>query len=252
LTRYVYGWHALNFLKLNDNKTELLVLSSKHQDEPTLDSVNIGNDKIASTKQARNIGVVFDSKMTLTTHVNSMTSKAFWQIRNLSQIRKYLDKEASEVFVHAFITSRLDYCNSLLYGLPNVLVKKLQHVQNTAARVVTLTRRREHITPVLKYLHWLPVHQRIKFKILLITFKALNNQAPGYIAELIHLHQPGRNLRSCDKLLLHKPVARSVSYGERAFSIAAPTLWNTLPLQVRQSPSISTFKTRLKSHLFTQ
>ena len=142
-----------------------------------------------------------------------------------SSIQKWLWPGLSladtEKLVHAFITSKLDNTNSLLYGLPKFLIDRLQNVQNAAARVVTRTRKYDHIKPVLKQLHWLPVSQRIDYKILLLTFKALNGQAPSYITELLKPYVPTRNLRSSSKNLLKVPPVKLVSYGHRCFSFVA-------------------------------
>ena len=147
------------------------------------------------------------------------------------------------------IASRLDYGNSLLYGIPISSVRKLQQVQNTAARLISKTRKYDHITGVLQNLHWLPISERIKYKLLLITYKAIHGQAPPYLCELLHLYQPKRNLRSKSKLLLEvKPC--KLSYGRRAFANAAPVLWNQLPLDIRQCDKLVTFKRKLKTHLF--
>jgi hypothetical protein len=116
-----------------------------------------------------------------------------------------------------------------MYGLPKYLTKRLQHVQNAAARLVSLSSKFEHIKPILAELHWLPVEHRIQFKILLITYKALHDQAPGYIKELLVRYEPTHNLRSSKKNLLQKPIFNLKYYSRRAFSKAAPELWNGLP-----------------------
>ena len=140
-------------------------------------------------------------------------------------IRKYLSATTTELMVHMFVSSKLDYCNALLYyGLPAYTIKKLQHVQNAAARLVTLTTKHDHITPVLFNLHWLPVNQRIIFKILLITYKVLNNLAPSYICDLLTSYTPSRQLRSSSKHLLVSPSYNLKTYGARSFSVAAPIL----------------------------
>ena len=145
----------------------------------------------------------------------------------------------------------MNSCNSLLYGLPQHLISRLQSIQNTAARVVTRTRKFDHITPVLKQLHWLPVRYRIVFKILLLVYKALNGTAPSYISELLKYHTSERKLRSSSQHLLATPKARLKTYGEKAFA-AAPRLWNSIPLELRSNSSIDIFKRHLKTYLFKQ
>ena len=156
------------------------------------------------------------------------------------------------MLVHAFISSRLDYCNALLYGLPDTLQGKVQRVLHIAARVVTQTPPRDHITPVLKDLHWLPVHLRSIYKILLMTYKALHGMAPEYICELITVRErTGMRLRSEEAIVLVVPPKPCLpSYGDRAFYIAAPVLWNALPANIRQAKTLETFKSLLKTHLF--
>ena len=157
-----------------------------------------------------------------------------------------------ETIIHALISSRLDYCNSLFRCLTDATLSSLQLVQNAAARLLTRTNRRSHITPILASLHWLPVRQRIHFKILLITFKALRGSAPNYISELLKPYTTARPLRPSDQDLLLIPRTRLKTRGERAFSSIAPTLWNRLPLQLRLADSVSTFKSLLKTYLFKQ
>ena len=244
-------WMADNFLQLNDDKTEVLLISSKHYPAPSFDHLTIGQSEVATTKSARNIGVTFDTNMTLKPHIQNTTSQAFFHIRNIGSIRKYLTQQSAETLVHAFVTTKLDYCNSLLYGLPSSHVQKLQYVQNTAARVVTLTKKFDHISPVLASLHWLPIQQRIQFKILLFVFKIFHGLAPQYLAELITPYHPLRNLRSANQMLLNVPSRpRTHTYGDRPFSQCAPMLWNRLPDFIRTSSSIGVFKSHLKTHLF--
>ena len=245
-------WMRQNKLKLNDSKTELVVFHQRHLKETILPFFNVGENAIYTTSHARNIGVILDSTMTMEAHIKSITQQAFYHIRNIGRIRPLLTTPAAETLVHAFVSSKLDFCNSLLYGVPNKLIKRLQSVQNTAARVVSLTKKSDHITPVLRNLHWLPVSQRIIYKVLLLTYKALNNLAPVYIEELISPYQPGRSLRSSHQCLLRVPTVRTVSYGERAFSHAAPRLWNSLPITLRNCSSLELFKKHLKTHLFLQ
>ena len=176
-------------------------------------------------------------------------------LHNLSRVRKYLDKKTSECLVHAFITSRLDYCNSLLYGLPDRLISKLQRVQNAAARLVYKAPRFCYTSPILEELHWLPKRDRIKFKVILTTFKAIKGAAPKYLQELISFKgNSSYGLRSNDSFLLAQPRQRTLTtLGDRTFAVAALTLWNCLPVELRNpNISIESFKVKLKTHLFRE
>ena len=153
--------------------------------------------------------------------------------------------------IHAFISSRLDYCNSLYVGIDQSSLRRLQLVQNAAARLLTNTKKREHITPVLVSLHWLPVHFRVNFKVLLFVFKSLHGLAPPYLAELVEPYIPARALRSADMSLLRVRRTNLRSRGDRAFAAAAPKLWNDLPFPIRNAQSIGAFKSLLKTHLFS-
>ncbi len=154
----------------------------------------------------------------------------------------------AEKLVHAFMTSRLEYCNALLGGCPASSINKLQIVQNPAVRVLTRSRKYDHITPILQSLHWLPIKFRISYTILLIAYKALNGLAPAYLTNLLSRYNPTRSLRSQNFGLLGHRVAKSTK-GGRTFSYLAPKLWNSLPDNVRGSDTLSLFKSRLKTSL---
>ena len=150
----------------------------------------------------------------------------------------------------AFITCRLDQCNSPLYGLLKSQITKLQRIQNSAARLVTLSRKYDHVTPILRELHWLPIKYRIMYKILLLVYKCLHDSAPIYLQELIKKYQPTRSLRSSTQSHL-TCSSTSTQYGRRSFFVAASELWNSLPLHVKNSKTIVQFKSSLKTYLFT-
>ena len=136
--------------------------------------------------------------------------------------------------------------------IPDYLIQRLQYVMNAAAKVITCKRKFDHVTPLLIELHWLPVRQRIVFKILLYTFKALHGATPTYVTELISPYVPRRALRSADQLLLEQPTHKLKLIGLRAFSVCAPYLWNSLPFEIKSSASVSIFKAKLKTYLFRQ
>ena len=193
----------------------------------------------------RGLGAWLDPKMSMATHITKTCCSAFYHLHNIRRIRKYLSRESTETLIHAFITSRVDYCiNSLLYGLPTCQLSKLQRVQNAAARLIFNASKFCHITPLLVQLHWLPVKERINFKILLITFKALHGLAPSYISDLISIKRsPYYSLMSNEELLLNPPKCKTlVTLGDRAFVAAAPKLWNSLPRNVRGAATIDSFK----------
>jgi len=172
---------------------------------PAVQEISVVSETIRSSQKARNIAVTYDNHVLFNDHVASICKSSFYHLRNISYIRKYLSSTTTEILVHAFISSKLDNCNSLLYGLPNYQAKKLQHVQNAAASIVSLSRKHEHITPILLHLHWLPIRYRIEFKILLVTYEALNNLAPSYIRDLLTPYVPSRQLRPSSKNLLMIP-----------------------------------------------
>ena len=153
-----------------------------------------------------------------------------------------------------FVSSWLDYCNNLLYGLPQVQIDKIQRVQNAAARPIFKQPKFCHITPVLSQLHWLPIKYRIQFKILLMIFKAIHGMAPDYICKLISRGKStGYSLRFSKNVMLEFPSGKILpTLGGRAFCYAAPKLWNNLPSEISRLDSLSNFKCHVKTYLFKQ
>ena len=218
-------WMSINRLKLNKDKTELLYLFSKYNPQQSVPPLRFGTDIIKPSPHARNTGAIFDTTMSMLPHVNNVCKSAFYHLRTISRIRKYLSTQTTEILIHAFVTSKLDHCNSLLY-VPKNVIKKLQSVQNAAARLITRSRKCDHITPILFDLYWLPVSKRIKFKNLLLTFKTLHQ-------DLITGYLPSRSLRSSSTLSLNPVSFNLKTYGSRAFSVSAPELWKKLRDNIR-------------------
>ena len=161
-----------------------------------------------------------------------------------------MSKNDAEKLIHAFVTSRLDYCNALLSSHPAKALNKLQLMLNTSARVLTRTKTFDHITPVLASLHWLPVQARADLKVLLLTYKALNGLSPTYLFDSVLPYILTRTPRSQDAGLLIVARISKAAAGGRAFSYRAQYVWNGLPVHGRDADSVSTFKSLLKTHLF--
>ena len=254
----IRNWMRHNMLKLNDDKTELIVFASRYNQHLYSDaSMMIGNTTVVCEPQVKNLGVIFDQVRSMRQHVNYTSRTARFHLRNISRIRRYIPEESCKLVVQSLVTSRLDYSNGLLYGIPKSAVSILQSVQNSAARIVTKTAPREHITPVLRELHWLPVDRRIEYKILLYAYKALNGLAPEYLCNMVELYAPDRVLRSASQNLLVVPRGKHCQYGMRTFAMAAATLWNSLNVRdrsnrIRDSPSLESFKSNLKTLLFKE
>ena len=214
-------------------------------------SVTVGNVDIKPCSKVRNLGFILDKNLTMEDHVNDICKTSYFYICLLGKLRKFLNKETGAMITHAFVTSRLDYCNSLLYGVSSSLATKLQHVLNTAARIVTRTSLANHITPVLKSLHWLPVVQRCAFKTALLTFKVIHGLAPSDLSDLVRYRSTFHDLRSVGDVLLDVRKSKSC-VGSRAFIFSAPKLWNSLPYDVRTCVSLVSFKSKLKTFLFQE
>ena len=171
-------------------------------------------------------------------HVKKVCQASFYHLNNISKIRRYLSQDATEIqkMIYAYITSKLDNCNSLLYGgLPTCMINKSQTIQNAAARIVTFRKKTDHVTPVLRKPHWLPVQYRISFKILLLVYKGMNGLAPAYISELLHYRTSSRLLRSASftKTFEHPKDISEDIWWQSFFRLLAPK-WETNYLFITQ------------------
>ena len=241
---------TVQFLKLNEEKTEFIIFSPSRCTRPfSSTTITVGDDTVLPVNIVRNLGSFFDRHMSMDHHVSQVIKSSHHQLRRIRYIRKYLTADATERLVHAFVTSKLDINNGLLAGAPGYRIKSLQHVQNAAVRLITGTRRYDHITQSRQSLHWLPVKSRIDFKICLLVYKCLNGLAPQYLIDCLSRLDNPRTLRSSGSTQLRVPKAR-VKIGQGAFSVCGPKLWNKLPPSVRSAASLDIFKSRLKTHLY--
>jgi hypothetical protein len=244
-------WMAANFLLLNLDKTEMLVLGPKKQRDLLLNlTINHDGCTVVSNKTVKVLGVTLDPNLSFDEHNQDCFKYMFFSIYvRLQKSETFCPKMMQKKCIHAFVTSRLDYCNALLSGYPDKALNKLQLVLNTATIFLTRTKRFDHITPVLASLHCLPVKARADFKVLLLTYKALHGLVPTYLSDLVLPYIPACTLRSQDAGPLIVPRISKQTAGGRAFSYGAPFLWNGLPTHVRDADS--TFKSLLKTHLYS-
>ena len=252
-TSDIKDWMTDNRLKLNDDKTEALLFSHTNKVVPLPSSVSLNACDIPFSDSVRNLGFIFDSNLSMRQHVSKVCQVAYLELKRISSIRHLLTDSAAKTLVTSCVLSRLDYCNSLLIGVPHSVIQPLQRVQNFAARLVLKASRFESSTSLLSTLHWLPIEQRIKYKAACICYSVVSGTAPAYISELLHAYSPSRTLRSSsDTRLFQIPRYRRKTHAFRSFAHFGPSLWNNLPFDLRNLPSLSSFKTQLKTHLFRE
>ena len=247
-------WMTKNKLKMNNEKTEIIPIGTDYMLKSISHkkSLSLSESVITFSSSVRNLGVHLDQSLSMETHITSLCRSLFLELRRLSQLRPYLTVHAAKTLMSAFVLSRIDYCNSLLVGLPDTKLNRLQRIQNNAARVVLGGRKRDHVTPLLKSLHWLPVKARIEYKIATLCYRCFHSTAPSYLSDLLTVHIPTRTLRSADAGHFCVPRVKLSTYGKRSFSHIGPKTWNSLPRHVRDSPSLPSFRTSLKTYLFSK
>lgn len=243
LLQDIKSWMDAHMLKLNEDKTEYIFIKSFRQTNPLPDLVP------SSVTMARNLGVIIDQHLSFGPHIDGVVKSVNFILYRLSLIRDHLDRETAQLLVQALVISRLDYCNSVLSGCSTSLLSKLQRLQNRAARLVLDAPKYSPSTPLLKQLHWLPVRLRVEYKILSLVHKSLYHTAPSYLQDLISAYSPPRTLRSGGQSMLVVPKTRT-TFGDRAFSVTGPRLFNELPRDLREVTSSVQFLRRLKTHLY--
>ena len=185
---------------------------------------------------------LLDRYLTMDVHVNNVVSVCFKYLSDIGKIRNLLSEKDTKLLVHSVISSHLDYCNSLLYGVNASVINKLQKVQNAAARLISRRKKHDHISDVIHKLHWLRVESRVIFKLLVFIYKCLHEMAPECLVQLIDVKDNSR----CLLVLKHYQS----TYARRSFRYIAPKLWNNLPENIRLSPTLSKFKSQTKHLLF--
>ena len=251
----VSDWCRSKRLQLNAKKTECMFFSTaiNLQKIPTARKrFSIENDVVEPVNVVRNLGVLFDENLNMKSNISNISRSCFFHLRRLHSVRQQLGRDVTERLVSKFVLSRLDYCNAILAGLPDATLAPLQRVLNASARLIFDLKPQDHITSALQELHWLPIRQRIEYKLCLLVYLSINDQAPSYLRKKLTFVSdlPGRrSLRSAQTRNLAIPRTK-LKMGERAFDVAAPTAWNNLPEDIKCSSSIAIFKKKLKTFLF--
>ena len=232
----VSSWMSSNLLVLNPTKTEFLVIGNPQQlaklKNPllTFDC----NTTIVPVQKARNLGVIFDNHLSLHNQITALSQSCFYHIHDLRRIRDTFGFKTASTIATALVHSKLDYCNSLYYNLPAYETKRLQYIQNPLARAVCRTSKFTHITPTLKALHWLKVQERIEYKVVSLTYNALQFHQPSYVSDLLTVQSNSHGTRSSSLVTLKRPTTVKAAITKRSFHHSAPVLWNSLPPCLRQ------------------
>ena len=249
----IKNWMVKKRLKLNDDKTECMLFGTENtlKNYEQFQHITIGTPNIKIVPVLRNLGVYIDSNLTMQKQISNTVKVCNHHFSNIAFIRKYLSEDTLKMLIHNHAISRLDYCNPIYYRLPKILLKKIQNIQNRAARPIKKIPLRERIAPALIELHWLPMKARIIYKTCLLTYRALKFGEPKYLNEYLvpfELETSGTVRHANDRHRLFEP--RTIrSSGERSFQYSAPRLYNKLPVVIKDSENINQFKKRLKTHL---
>jgi len=261
----VSTWMSSNLLALNPNKTEFLIIGTSQQlsklNSPTLaiDS----NTTVTPVNSARNLGILVDNHLSFNDQITALSKSCYYHIRDLRRIRDTLDFATASTIATALVHSKLDYCNSLYYGLPAYQIDRIQSIQNSLARTVCRTSKFSHITPTLQSLHWLKVRERIEYKVLSKTYSCLQFHQPSYLSDLLSVQSNTYYTRSSTSVTLKRPAVARTVMAKRSFCHCAPALWNSLPSALRQPASAvdanktlalshTSFHALLKTHLFAK
>lgn len=247
-------WMQSNRLQLNTAKTEVMWCSSaRRQHQIPSEPLMVGTDAVEPARSVRDLGIYLDADISMRTHVSRTVSGCFAVLRQLRSIRRSVNRQVLLSLVVSLVLTRLDYGSATLAGLPDNLLDRLQSVLNAAARLVNSARKFDHVTPLLRDLHWLPVRERITFRLAVLAYRCQHDMAPPYLATSLHRVadvESRRRLRSAATPALVVPQSAHSTIGDRAFPVAAARAWNSLSPSVTSAPSLPAFRRRLKTELF--
>ena len=250
----VKAWATANMLKFNDNKTELMLVTSKRTKHlhnlPT--SITIGNAQIPFKHSVKNLDFTLDCHLTMNAHVSNIARTCYFELRRLASIRRFQTSTATTTLSSAIALSRMDYCNSLMFGSTHDVTSHLQRIQNYAARVILRLPMSSSITTHLKSLHWLPVKIRSTYKIACLCYDCHSSTAPSYVTDMLQ-KKPSHTHNTCSSSntmpLLNRPAHSNSTLGDCSFSSASSSVWNCIPNDVMGAPSLSSYESRMRTYL---
>ena len=249
-------WMDQARLKMNPSKTEFIHFGNAPQLHKCItNSIDVAGDLILRSDVIRYLGIWLDATLNFKLHVTKKCKAAMVNFIRIRGICHLLTEEATSSLVLSLCVSHLDYCNAVLYGLPDITINRMQRVQNMCVCLVLRWTKWDSAKACLAKLHWLPIRQCITFKICVLTYKLLHRQGPGYLQDFLQYKHSNsnRSLRSTmDHSLLVIPHTKCKTFAARSFSVAAPTLWNNLPKDLRESDTLLSFKHDLKTHLYKE
>lgn len=251
----VCEWTRQLRLQINPTKSEFVMVGSRQMlPNCTSTQVYIDGDRVKRSNSIKLLGVQIDENLTLRSFVNTKVSRAANNIHRLRVIRKFLSVDSAKTLASSLVNSHFDYCNALLYGLPQTVLQKMQTTQNWGAKVVINAPKYSSATKARKQLHWLPIAARTQFKIATLVHKCLHNKAPVYLQDLLVERTFSRVTRQSETSVrpLLPPLTRRSTYQDRSFSVGGTKVWNNLPNYIRKIDNLSEFKKELKTLLFDQ
>ena len=249
-TSTIKVWMDENRLKMNNAKTEFIFYGSRQQlSKLTTTTIDINGVNIESGKSIRYLRADLDNRLSLKIMINRKCRTAMCNLQKIKLIRRSLTLSAATKIALGLVISHLDYANALYSGLPDIDIKKLQRIQDIAAKIVTQSGKYDSSTAARKALHWLPIQQRIDFKVCTLVFRSLHGMAPGYLADLLKPEQSRKpGLRSQNTTgVLHVPFTRRKTFADRSFSVFGPKTWNSLPNTLRTNMDYGKFRSGLKA-----
>ena len=236
---------------VNPSKSDSIFIGTSEQVKKTVTSgITMGGTMVPLSDKVKSLGVVFDQQLTLEKHVKNVCRVCNFHIMGLRSLRPSLDNKTAETIGRSIVMSRLDYCNSLLADTSKKNIHRLQMVQNNLARLVTRSEFRQSVKPILLALHWLPIEQRIDYKINMLMFKSRINLLPDYLSRELTVYVSTRPIRSNQQNTYVIPRVKN-EIAKHSFFYTGARLWNDLPNNLRSLTSLPIFKKQLKSHLFT-